>query len=64
MIHCIKQKGPEKSRRYAPTKGNQEKTDRIIDIIEKRKMREKERKREKKREKDRKREKQREKEKK
>ena len=27
------QKRPEKLRRYAPTKGDQEKTDRIIDII-------------------------------
>ena len=25
---------PEKLRRYAPTKGNKEKTDRIIDIID------------------------------
>ena len=29
-----RKKLPEKLRRYAPTKGNQEKTDRIIDIID------------------------------
>ena len=28
------QKGPEKLQRYAPTKGNQEKTDRIIDVTD------------------------------
>ena len=40
----ISEKLPEKLQMYAPTKGNQEKTDRIIDIMDLIERREKERK--------------------